>query len=201
MKTSWIYWVALALFTALLGSVSKCGTLLKDRERLEDNIEVLYSDINHYKVNDSLNAAGINRLYVSKTELERYNADLAKQITDLNIKLKRVQSATITQVETKYNIVTNVIDSVVYHFRDSTQMVADTLQCIKFRNAYIDIDGCIASDTFAGKITDKIELTHIVHRVPKRFLWFRFGCKAVRLEVLSTNPYADIKHVEYIEVK
>ncbi|MDR1346828.1 MAG: hypothetical protein LBJ63_00120, partial [Prevotellaceae bacterium] len=168
---------------------------------LEDNIEVLYSDINHYKVNDSLNAAGINRLYMSKTELERYNADLAKQIEDLNIKLKRVRSVTSTNVETRYNIVTNVIDSVVYHYADSSMRMIDTLQCIKFRNAYIDIDGCIAADTFAGKITDKIELTHIVHRVPKRFLFFRFGCKAVRLEALSTNPYADIKHVEYIEVK
>jgi hypothetical protein len=200
MKTSWIYWVALALFTALLGSVSKCGGLLKENARLEDNIEVLYSDINHYKVNDSLNAAGISRLYMTKSELERYNADLSQQIKDLNIKLKRVQSVSQTATETQYEIHTLIRDSIVYRVADSVT-VRDTLRCIDYRDVWLSVEGCENKGLATYNIRSVDTLIQVVHRIPKRFLFFRFGTKAIRQEITSKNPHSSIVYTEYIEVK
>ncbi|MDR1197506.1 MAG: hypothetical protein LBK94_00640 [Prevotellaceae bacterium] len=200
MKTSWIYWVALALFTALLGSVSKCGGLLKENARLEDNIEVLYSDIKLYKVNESLNAAGINRLYMTKSELERYNADLSQQIKDLNIKLKRVQSVSQTATETQYEIRTLIRDSIIYRVADSAT-VRDTLQCIDYRDAWLSVEGCENNGLATYNIRSVDTLIQVIHRIPKWFLVFRFGTKAIRQEIMSKNPHSRIVYTEYIEVK
>jgi hypothetical protein len=197
MKTSWIYWVALALFTVLIGSISKCSGLLKENARLEDNIGVLYSDVEHYKVNDSLNAAGINRLYMNKSELERYNADLVQQIEDLNIKLKRVQSVSRTAVSSDYKIETIIKDSVIY----VDNRIVDTLRCVDFKDNYITFSGCENNGLATYNIHSVDTLIQVIHRIPKKFLWFKFGCKAIRQEVVSRNPHSQIVYTEYIEVK
>ena len=44
-------------------------------------------------------------------------------------------------------------------------------------------------------------LVQIVHRVPKRFLFFRFGTKAIRQEVVSMNPHTKVAYADYIELK
>lgn len=171
MKTSWIYWVALALFTALLGSLDKCSSLIKENERLEDNIGVLYSDIEHYRANDSLNAAGINRLYMTKSELERYNEDLARQIEDLNVKLKRVQSVSVTATSSDYRIETVIKDSIIY----IDSHIVDTLRCVDYKDSYITFKGCEDNGLALYNIRSTDTLVQVIHRIPKRFLWFRFG--------------------------
>jgi hypothetical protein len=232
MKISWIYWVALALFTVLLGSMDRCSSLLKDRERLQDNIEVLTGDVEHYRVNDSLNAAGINRLYMTKGELERYNSELVQQIKYLDVKLKRVQSASRTAMETMYEIKTTVSDSIVYRYADTTanstnmstkgfaEVSFDTLQCINYKDGWLTFEGCWDKRGYSNsggedlnkgnyysnydanfRISSRDTLIQVVHRVPKRFLFFRFGTKAIRQEILSRNPHTNIIYTEYVELK
>ena len=41
-------------------------------------------------------------------------------------------------------------------------------------------------------------LRQIVHRVPRRFLFIRFGTKAVRQEIVSSNPHTRIVYAEYV---
>ena len=49
-----------------------------------------------------------------------------------------------------------------------------------------------------GKVTS---LFQVVHRVPKQWLFFRWGTKAIRQEVVSSNPHTKIVYSEYIELK
>jgi hypothetical protein len=197
MKTSWIYWVALALFTALAGSINKCAGLLNENERLSDNIGVLYSDIEYYRVNDSLSAAGIERLYVTQTELQRYNSDLAQQVEDLNIKLKRVEALSRSSIVTEYRVETVIKDSIIY-IDGST---VDTLRCIDYKDRYLSFNGCENDGVGAYNIHSVDTIIQVVHRVPKKFLWFKFGCKAIRQEIVSKNPHSNIIYTEYIELK
>ena len=41
-------------------------------------------------------------------------------------------------------------------------------------------------------------LRQIIHRVPRRFLFLRFGTKAVRQEIVSSNPHSRIVYTEYV---
>ncbi|WP_353739197.1 DUF6549 family protein, partial [Muribaculum intestinale] len=44
-------------------------------------------------------------------------------------------------------------------------------------------------------------IKQIIHRVPKKFWFIKWGCKAIRQEVVSTNPHTKITYTEYIELK
>jgi hypothetical protein len=37
--------------------------------------------------------------------------------------------------------------------------------------------------------------------VPKRFLFFKYGCKGIRQEILSKNPHSRIVYSQYIEIE
>lgn len=203
MKAS--YWIILALSSFCIMLIMAGRVLIKENNRLADNIETLNSDIHIYKVSDSLNAAGIDRLLLTQSELKKYNSELTQTVEDLNIKLKRVQSISRTATETVYNIETVVRDSLVYRQVDSTRTVAvDTLRCINYSSKWVDLSGCYW-DNDAEKIQLKIisrdTLYQVVHRVPKKFLFFRFGCKAIRQEILSKNPNSHIVYSKYIEIK
>ncbi|WP_350308236.1 DUF6549 family protein [Gabonibacter massiliensis] len=44
-------------------------------------------------------------------------------------------------------------------------------------------------------------LVQIVYRVPRKFLFIRWGTKAIRQEVISKNPYSKITYSRYIELR
>lgn len=166
-----------------------------EKQRLSNNQEALLSDVDHYKTESGKNAASVQKLELTKSELEKYNVDLKETISDLNLKINRIQAATTTATQSNYKIKTVVKDSIVY--RD----VPVKLQRIDFRDPYIDLTGTIDSGTFSGDITTRDTLVQIIHRVPKKFLFIKYGTKAIRQEVVSKNPYSKIVYTEYIELK
>lgn len=168
---------------------------ITEKQRLSNNQEALLSDLDHYKTESGKNAASVQKLELTKSELEKYNVDLKETISDLNLKINRIQAAATTATQSNYKIKTVVKDSIVY--RD----VPVKLQRIDFRDPYIDLTGTIDSGTFSGDITTRDTLVQIIHRVPKKFLFIKYGTKAIRQEVVSKNPYSKIVYTEYIELK
>lgn len=168
---------------------------ITEKQRLSNNQEALLSDVEYYKTESGKNAASVQKLELTKSEIEKHNVDLKETISDLNLKINRIQSAATTATQSNYKIKTVVKDSIVY--RD----VPVKLQRIDFRDPYIDLTGTIDSGTFIGDITTRDTLVQIIHRVPKKFLFIRYGTKAIRQEVVSKNPYSKIVYTEYIELK
>lgn len=168
---------------------------ITEKQRPSNNQEALLSDVDHYKTESGKNAASVQKLELTKSELEKYNVDLKETISDLNLKINRIQAAATTATQSNYKIKTVVKDSIAY--RD----VPVKLQRIDFRDPYIDLTGTIDSGTFSGDITTRDTLVQIIHRVPKKFLFIKYGTKAIRQEVVSKNPYSKIVYTEYIELK
>ena len=44
-------------------------------------------------------------------------------------------------------------------------------------------------------------LRQAVHRIPRRFLFIRWGTKAHRQEIVSTNPHTRIVYAEYVKIE
>jgi type II secretory pathway pseudopilin PulG len=168
---------------------------ITEKQRLSNNQEALLSDVDYYKTESGKNAASVQKLELTKSELEKYNVDLKETISDLNLKINRIQAAATTATQSNYKIKIVVKDSIAY--RD----VPVKLQRIDFRDPYIDLTGTIDSGTFSGDITTRDTLVQIIHRVPKKFLFIKYGTKAIRQEVVSKNPYSKIVYTEYIELK
>ena len=183
------------LIIASVFMIGKVRSLKKERDRLENNQTALLSDVEYYKTESGKNAASVQKLELTKSELEKHCIDLTQTVKDLGIKVKRLQSASTTVTKTEVEIQTVVHDSIVYRDRPVI------LKTINWKDPWIKLDGILDGEDFSAKIQSIDTLNHIAHRVPKKFLFFLFGTKAVRLEVVNKNPHSQIVYTEYIELK
>lgn len=173
--------------------IGKVRSLKKERDRLENNQTALLSDVEYYKTESGKNAASVQKLELTKSELEKHCIDLTQTVKDLGIKVKRLQSASTTVTKTEVEIQTVVHDSIVYRDRPVI------LKTINWKDPWIKLDGILDGEDFSAKIQSIDTLNHIAHRVPKKFLFFRFGTKAVRLEVVNKNPHSQIVYTVYVK--
>lgn len=187
--------VILAVACASLWGVN--GKLRQEKERLTGNQEALMEEVQYYQDEAGRNAASVQRLELSKAELEAYNGELTQRIEDLNIKLKRVQAATTTATQTKVEIKTIIKDTIIY--RDTGMLV---LPAIKWQDPWVNVDGIIKPDSTVDLSIQSVDtLFQVVHRVPKKFWFIKYGTKAIRQEITSSNPHTKIVYSEYIELK
>ena len=66
---------------------------------------------------------------------------------------------------------------------------------------WVTVDGIISADSVECRVESIDTLRQIVHRVPRRFLFIKFGTKALRQEIVSTNPHSKIVFTEYIKIE
>lgn len=184
-------------FVALVMSIRSCTNIKADRNRLSENQRSLFEDVDYYRTQSGLSAASVERLTLSKAEIDNYCQGLKATLEQLNIKIKRLQSAGTTATETTHNIKTVVRDSLIV--RDS--LVIDTMKCITYKDAWLIFAGCTTDGiNYNIDIESRDTLTTIVHRVPRKFLFIKYGCKAIRQEVVSRNPNSKIIYTKYIEL-
>lgn len=182
------------LCASLLGAVRE---LTQEKDRLTGNQEALMEEVQYYQDEAGRQAAAVQRLELSKSELEAYNGELTQRIEDLNIKLKRVQAATTTATQTNVEIKTIIKDTIIY--RDTGMLV---LPAIKWQDPWVNVDGIIKPDSTVDLSIQSVDtLFQVVHRVPKKFWFIKYGTKAIRQEITSSNPHTKIVYSEYIELE
>lgn len=187
----------ISLLLCLIGVIVMLSFLLnnekKERKRIYGNQRALLSDIAYYRTSDSLSASRVERLLFTSREFELYCGDLKQEIEVLRLKVKRLQSVSQTGMRTDI-----VIDTPV---KDSFRYEKDTIRCIEFSDTYVNLSGCMANGRFSGFITSYDTLIQVVHRVPKRWWFFKWGTKAIQQEIVSKNPYTHITFSKYIEIE
>ena len=185
----------LVLVVVCLSLIKVMQGLRYEKERLTANNESLMESVSLYKSENGKYAASVKSLTLTKSELEKNRGELISIIKDLNIKVKRLQSASSTSTDTQIKVQTMIKDSIVY--RDGLQ---DTLKSFDWKDGWTKIHGELQNKNVRISINSIDTLKQIVHRVPKKFLFFRFGTKAIRQEIISSNPHTKIVYSEYIEL-
>lgn len=170
----------------------------RDRRRLEENQRTLLEDVVFYRTRDSLSAAGVERLTLNNREFRQYAGELKQTVEDLQLKVRHLQSVSRTAVTTSYPVETTLQDTLF--IRDSL-FVPDTLSRLHYANAWLTLEGTLEDSLFRGRIESRDTLIQVVHRVPRRFWFIRWGTKAIRQEVTTHNPYSQISYTEYIELR
>lgn len=171
------------------------GNVREEKRRLANNQDALLSDIQFYKTEAGNNAASVQKLELSRSELKQHCTELVKTVDELNLKVKRLQAASTTVSKTEVAIKTPVRDSIVYRERP------DTVKRINWKDPWVELDGMIDKEIFSGEICSTDTLIQIIHRIPRKFLFFRWGTKAIRQEMINKNPHSRIVYTEYIELK
>ena len=59
----------------------------------------------------------------------------------------------------------------------------------------------LMQDEVMPRLKARFALRQIVHRIPRRFLFIRWGTKALRQRIVSTNPHTRIVAAEYVRIE
>lgn len=156
----------------------------RERQRLETNQSAFLEKERRYKLRDSLNAISIGVLSLKTAEFAEHFSEIEGLVRDMGLRLKRIENISQNAMQSNYEITAPVRDTVVVI--DSTT-VRKGLSLL-YKDPWLELDGIILGDRFKGSVVSYDTITQVVHRVPKRFLFFRFGTKELRQEIVSSNP-------------
>jgi predicted RNase H-like nuclease (RuvC/YqgF family) len=192
----WVTIAMVALVCLCSALYLRNKALLADNDRLTANQTALMQEAAYYETEAGKSAASVQKLELTISELKAEYKQVCRTAEELGVKVKRLQSAMATATKTEVKVITQVRDSIVY--RDG---VVDTLKAFGWQDAWVNVLGELKGRDVSLDVVSQDTLIQIVHRVPKRFLFFRWGTKAIRQEITSTNPHTKITYTEYIELK
>lgn len=191
--------IALLCVAAVAGvALHQCQQLKQEKQRLAANIESLTTGTEQFKTEAGKQAARAQQLELTTGELKQQCADLQARLEDMGIKNKYLQRAVSASTQMSAKVDTVIRDSIVY----VPQLARlDTLQVLRWADAWVRLDGIIRAGRFTGDITSQDTLTVAVHRVPKKFWFIKWGTKRIDVSVASSNPHTEIKAVQCVEIR
>lgn len=194
MKKYLITYAVLATLVIFVGG----KLLLTERSRLKNNNDTLLGNVNYYRTAADESAASVQALRLRCGEYEELLAADAEKIRAMGIKIRRLESAAKSVVATDVAVKAPLRDTVF--IRDTLRQV-DTLRLFRWNDSWVTVDGVISADSVECRVQSVDTLHQIVHRIPRRFLFIKFGTKALRQEIVSSNPHSKIVFTEYIKIE
>ena len=164
-----------------------------ENRRLVQNQSALAADVAHYRTRAGQEAVSAQVLRLRCGEFETLRAADAEEI-------RRLEAAAKAVTATEAAIRTPLRDSVVIRLRDSLP-VRDSVRLFRWSDAWVTVEGRIGRDSAECRIRSVDTLRQVVHRIPRRFLFIRWGTKALRQEIVSANPHTRIVHAEYVKIE
>lgn len=190
----------LAIYAIVATAVIVVGAkyLLKENARLENNNYALIESVKTYRTKADESAASVQVLRLKVGEYEELRAADAERIRKLKIKLKRLESASKSVTKTAVDITVPLRDTVI--LRDTLRL-HDTVRLFRWRDSWVTVDGVIDKDSVSCSVSSVDTLHQIIHRIPRRFLFFRYGTKAIRQEIVSSNPHTEVVYSEVVSFR
>lgn len=198
----------------------------RDRDRLQSNQAALLDSVRHYRTAAGHEAASVAVLQMEVAELRKHKADAARQIQDLGIRLRRVEATATAATRTEMTVRAPITDSARRERLAKLRIAADSAKArtnralapqikqllevdpklvpsrtFRWGDGHVDVRGVVTHDSVLCDIVSVDTLRQVVHRVPKRFLFIRYGTKAIHQEIVSSNPHSRIVYTEYIQVR
>lgn len=188
----------LAAAIAVLISSDRVSKISAERDRYRANTETLLSDVETYRVRDSLNAARVQSLELTVKEYERFRADDAALIKQLKQRNRDLAAVNKTQSQTIIDLRAVPRDTVVL-VRDSIITPAVAVHC---GDAWYNFDGILTKDEFTGKMEHRDSLLLVESVRYKRFLWWKTKrIKDRQLDCVSKSPHNSIIGLEYVVIE
>jgi hypothetical protein len=196
---------AIALAVAAVVTIwvqrSRINQLTGERDKYRTNTETLLQDVYRYQTKDSLNAAKVGVLELSIQDYERFMKEDADLINKLKRKNEELQNFSKIQAETIIKIRAQVKDSLIYIPGDTAYKL---IPCVSFRDSWTNIEACVYNDTLIGDIQIRDSLILYETIIYKRFLSFLWKTKKIKersFNIVSKNPYTEIKGVEVVSIR
>lgn len=138
-------------------------------------------------------------LRLDRDEFRRLYHTESQRLKTMRIRLKRVEAVGQSATQTLLQASALRRDTIRLIVRDTTPLI-DTLRQFRWSDPWNRIEGVITQDTVHCRVQTVDTLRQIVHRIPHRFLFIRWGTKALRQEIRSSNPSTRIVYTEYVMI-
>ena len=184
--------IALLATIVVAGVISRNVQLSIENRLLERNQHALEEGITLYRTEAGDHAASVEALTLELDAFKRRHEEDVAKIRELGIRLRRVESYARSVTATTLR------DTII--LRD-TVMVGDTTQYGTSMSPWTRIAALLHRDTLTYTIESIDTLHQVIHRVPRKFWFIRYGTKAIRQEITSSNPNTKLVYTEYIEIK
>lgn len=188
--------ILFVLLTIAIVAIQQVDKLHKENNLLKTNQETLLSDIERYKIDDSINVARIGELNISLSEYKKYRAEDAELIKKL--KADKLAAVSNVKIETKIEQVPVTIHDTIYKQAQ--------LKAFDYKSKWTDVSGIIMSDSVLLDIANREELI-ITESFQKKKFWFiklpawLFGYKSKKIDIISKNPNTEVVGAEFITIK
>lgn len=160
--------------------------------RLEENQQAMSEKLLHYETRLGDSVASCRVLRLRCREFEELREQDAAEIRALGIRLKRAEAMAHTQLASAVEITTPLRDTLCRQ---------DTVRNFCWRDPWVELRGEISNDTLHCHVQSVDTLIQVIHRVPRRFWFIRWGTKAIRQEILCKNPHTRVVYAEYISLE
>ncbi|OFO78485.1 MULTISPECIES: DUF6549 family protein [Prevotellaceae] len=193
----------LVLIAALVFFICLYLDTAADRDRIKQNQSILLHNgvVEISETGTGNSHASTPALTLRPSEFKESGDTLAKIARQVGIKPSRISEAATAATTTAADIT-----APVWHTPDTTIVPTDSLHrpdslvCFSWHDSWMSLSGCVSDSIFRGSIASTDTLDIIVHRIPKRFLFFRFGCKQVRMDIISRNPHTRLTYARYYQL-
>lgn len=201
--------VLMVAFAALaLVAFRAYSDMKADRDRLKENQSLLLhnGEVEIKQTNTGLSQASVPALTLRPSEFRRSGDTLLQVAKAAGIKASRISEAATAATTTHVDFDARVFRTAVHDTLRDT--IAESLPALSpskqlqlsWNDPWVSLSGTIADSIFHGSLTSNDTLDIIVHRVPKRFLFFRFGCRQVRMDIISRNPHTRLTYARYLQL-
>lgn len=194
------------LMAALAVSIHTCRKLSADRNRLLQNQTQLLQAAtapDTTRTTDGRNVLITPTITLKPAEFLASGDPLLQRARAMHIRPSRITQAATAAAETHTNITASI-----------------TTDSFTYTDAYTTLTGIIHTDSSTpftpslplpptSTLQQRIQLqltTHdtldiIVHRIPRRFLFLRFGCRAVKLTISPRNPKTHLTYARFYKIQ
>lgn len=197
MKKFLLIYSAVATLLAV-GGFFLLRSMRAENGRLRENCSALTQSVAHYRSRLGREVASAQVLRLRCGEYEELRRADAERIRALGVRIRRLESAAKSVAQTRVETASVLHDTIVV--RD-TLRVADTLRRFWWSDGWVTVEGEIVDDSVRCEVCSVDTLVQVVHRVPRRFLFIKYGTKAIRQEIFSTNPHTRIAYTEYVRIE
>lgn len=191
---------------ALVMALKECYELMGESERTKENQDILLHNgrVEIGRTQSGRPRASVQAITLKTSDLKRSpDSLLAVNKKELKIKKNRIVAAATTSTTTQVDVkaaIRPVPHDTCSRILSGSYRPPDVSQ-VSWSDPWITLRGEIEGDSMQVHIESRDTLQMIVHRVPKRFLFFRYGTKGVRMEVVSQNPHSRLSYPRVIMFK
>ena len=184
---------------ALVMALKECYELMGESERTKENQDVLLHNgrVEIGRTQSSRPRASVQAITLKTSDLKRSpDSLLAVNKKELKIKNSRIVAAATTSTTTQVDVkaaIRPVPHDTCSRILSGSYRPPDVSQ-VSWSDPWITLRGEIEGDSMQVHIESRDTLQMIVHRVPKKFLFFRYGTKGIRMEVVGQNPHSRLSY-------